>query len=138
LCSRSSHPQLAARGYQHEASAHPDGGFRIVIRRESRDAATASDAPASVSPSEEGPAVVLDVREDLRSGNEPFAQIMATVRGLPAGHDLVLVTTFEPIPLHTALARQGLAQLTKQHGPEEWHTRFSRIQASAGGTGGLA
>jgi uncharacterized protein (DUF2249 family) len=56
---------------------------------------------------------------------------MLLIRELPAGQDLLLVTTFEPIPLYKVLERQGFAHGTKQVGPEEWHIRFSRTSARA-------
>jgi uncharacterized protein (DUF2249 family) len=56
---------------------------------------------------------------------------MLLIRELPAGQDLLLVTTFEPIPLYKVLERQGFAHGTKQVGPEEWHIRFSRTSAGA-------
>jgi tRNA 2-thiouridine synthesizing protein A len=125
------YPQLAARGYQHETAAHPDGGFRIVIWHEPSTSAASDTTPTSTAPTEERPAVVLDVREELRQRNEPFAQIMAAIRGLPTEQDLMLVSTFEPIPLYTVLERQGFAHVTRQLGPEEWHIRFSRTSARA-------
>ncbi len=126
------YPQLAARGYRHETSAHPDGGYRIVMWREEQGQAPATTVPPSAMLDDARPAVVLDVRADLRGGNEPIKRIMATVRGLPAGQDLVLVAPFEPIPLYAVLERQGFAHATQQVGPEEWQIRFSRAQADTG------
>jgi uncharacterized protein (DUF2249 family) len=68
--------------------------------------------------------VEVDVREDLRSGREPFSAIMAARRQLPPGGVLLLRTIFEPVPLYAVMARQGLAHWTEQLGPEDWAIWF--------------
>jgi uncharacterized protein (DUF2249 family) len=128
------YPQLEARGYAHRTAAHPDGGYRIVIWRtdatdptQPADSAAGLDALAAVPPlATERSAVILDVRDELRRHEEPFGRIMATVRTVPADQDLLLITTFEPIPLYEVLKRQGWTHTTTRPGPDEWHSRFSR------------
>ncbi|HEU4786477.1 MAG TPA: DUF2249 domain-containing protein, partial [Gemmatimonadaceae bacterium] len=53
--------------------------------------------------------VELDVREDLRSGREPFSKIMSAVAALGANDVLLLRTIFEPAPLFGVLAKRGFA-----------------------------
>jgi uncharacterized protein (DUF2249 family) len=72
------------------------------------------------------PRVVLDVRADQRSHKEPFARIMAAIQELGDEQDLVIIDTFEPVPLYTVLGRQGFTHSTTQTGPEEWHVCFRR------------
>ncbi len=66
----------------------------------------------------------LDVREDLRRGQEPLSRIMAAVTELGSGGVLVLRTTFEPLPLYRALGRRGFAHWAEQHGADDWSVWF--------------
>lgn len=68
--------------------------------------------------------VVLDVREDLLSGNEPFRAIMAALRERPAHGALAVRAIFEPVPLYAVMRRQGLAHYTEELGPEDWRVWF--------------
>ncbi|MHB8621120.1 MAG: DUF2249 domain-containing protein, partial [Chloroflexota bacterium] len=52
-------------------------------------------------------AVVVDVREDLREGREPFQRIMTAANGLQPGQDMELWALFEPKPLFAVLAGMG-------------------------------
>lgn len=94
---------------------------------------TSSDTPSLPRP----PALArlrpmeLDVREDIRRGEEPFARIMAAVGRLPDDGVLVLRAPFEPVPLYGILAKRGLAHWTEWVGPEDWRIWFYR-GASAG------
>lgn len=51
--------------------------------------------------------VLLDVREDLASGHDPFKKIMDQINRLDPGKILLLVNSFEPIPLVRILGNQG-------------------------------
>ncbi|HYB73626.1 MAG TPA: DUF2249 domain-containing protein [Candidatus Sulfotelmatobacter sp.] len=68
--------------------------------------------------------VTLDVREDIRRGQEPFARIMAAARGLRPGQALLLRNLFEPVPLYQVLAKKGLDHWTMRAGPEDWSVYF--------------
>jgi uncharacterized protein (DUF2249 family) len=72
----------------------------------------------------------LDVREDLRSGNEPFSKIMAAVAALGDDEVLRLRATFEPVPLFTVLGKRGFVHQSEEHGEEDWSVWFWR-QAEA-------
>jgi uncharacterized protein (DUF2249 family) len=72
---------------------------------------------------------MVDVREDVRRGEEPFATIMAAVRTLGPDQVLVVRAPFEPIPLYDVLARRGFAHWTESHAPDDWAAWFYR-QAS--------
>lgn len=123
------YPELAARGYRYETSPHPDGSFHIAIGREYAAAPAQPLAHADSAPPPERPAVVVDVRDDQRRHKEPFERIMAAIKALGAGQDLVVINTFEPVPLYTVLGRQGFTHETTEVGPEEWHVRFTRAVA---------
>lgn len=68
----------------------------------------------------------LDVRGDIRAGREPFSKIMATVAGLAAQENLLLIAPFEPAPLFQVLARQGFTHESKQTDTGDWQVLFSR------------
>ena len=77
--------------------------------------------------------VHLDVRDDIRRGEEPFARIMTAVRGLGPGEALVLRVPFEPIPLYGVLGKRGFAHWTERRGPEDWSVWFHRAAAGQAG-----
>ena len=73
--------------------------------------------------------VELDVRDDLRSGREPFSRIMAAVSALRDGEVLCLRAIFEPVPLFRALAKRGFVHESKAHAPDDWTVWFWRPQS---------
>jgi uncharacterized protein (DUF2249 family) len=73
----------------------------------------------------------LDVRDDIRRGEEPFARIMAVVKALEPGHVLVLRAPFEPIPLYDVLAKRGFAHWTEREAPDDWAVWFYRTSGGA-------
>jgi uncharacterized protein (DUF2249 family) len=103
---------------------------------------TAAAAPV---PAEERPAALrrlpdarmlhVDVREDIRRGEEPFARIMAGVRALAPDQVLVLRAPFEPIPLYDVLGKRGLAHWTERHAPDDWSVWFYRGGGAGEGEG---
>lgn len=78
---------------------------------------------ASLSPARQ---VELDVRDDLRRGEEPFGRIMAAVKTVPDDGALVLRAPFEPVPLYDVLGRRGFAHWTECRGPGDWVVWFYR------------
>ena len=68
----------------------------------------------------------LDVRDDIRRGEEPFARIMAVVKALEPGRVLVLRAPFEPIPLYGVLGKRGFAHWTERVAPDDWAVWFYR------------
>lgn len=70
--------------------------------------------------------VHLDVREDIRRGQEPFARIMAAVKTLAPEQALVLRAPFEPVPLLAALGKRGFAHWSEQGAPDDWTVWFYR------------
>jgi uncharacterized protein (DUF2249 family) len=78
--------------------------------------------------------IVLDVREDLRAGNEPFRAIMAALRERPANGALAVRAIFEPVPLYAVMRKHGLTHYTEELGPEDWRVWFyadTAVQATA-------
>ena len=74
--------------------------------------------------------VHVDVRDDIRRGGEPFARIMAAVKGLGDENALVLRAPFEPFPLYDILARRGLAHWTERQAADDWAIWFYRETAA--------
>jgi hypothetical protein len=72
------------------------------------------------------PAVLtdLDVRDDLRSGREPMARILAASDALPTGGVLHLRTPFEPAPLFYVLSQRGFAHHTEAFAADDWSSWF--------------
>ena len=69
----------------------------------------------------------LDVRPMMARGEEPFAKIMATVAGLAAADELVLVTPFLPSPLIERLQAEGFRARPERRGDGAWQTHFARL-----------
>lgn len=70
--------------------------------------------------------VVLDVREDLRQGREPFHKIMAAAAALAPGQELVIISSFEPRPLYKVLGGQGFAYRAEENEDGAWRVTFYR------------
>jgi len=68
--------------------------------------------------------VIVDVREDIRRGHEPFAKIMTSAKSLQPGQALLLRNVFEPVPLYQVLEKRGLVHWTECRGPEDWWIYF--------------
>ncbi len=70
--------------------------------------------------------VTLDVREDIRQGREPFEKIMAAVAQLGPGDTLLLINSFEPLPLYRVMAQNGFAHWTERTADGDWKVYFRR------------
>jgi len=67
---------------------------------------------------------VLDVRD---IDGEPFGDIMAALEGLERGETLLLVNSFEPVPLYDVLSERGFTHDTTQVAPDEWHVEIAHM-----------
>ena len=85
-----------------------------------------ADRPQALRRITEANEVHLDVREDIRRGQDPFARIMATVKALAPEQALVLRAPFEPVPLLAALGKRGFAHWALQSAPDDWTVWFYR------------
>jgi hypothetical protein len=116
-------------------------GF-VDSERSAPDSAHVDDAAGAVAPAQttpdatqhpaNAPVVEVDVREDLRSGREPFSQIMSAVGALGGDEVLLLRTTFEPAPLFAVLAKRGFSHESHSAAADDWSTWFWRAPATAG------
>ena len=69
---------------------------------------------------------ILDVREDIQRGLEPFDRIMSAVADLGEGEELVIVNLFEPVPLYGVLAQRGFVHETVRTPEGDWRVTFRR------------
>lgn len=69
---------------------------------------------------------IVDVREDIRRGDEPFDRIMQAVAALEDDQELVVVNVFEPVPLYDMLAQQGFSHETIRTPEGDCHVIFRR------------
>jgi uncharacterized protein (DUF2249 family) len=74
--------------------------------------------------------VVLDVREDIQKGREPFSKIMQTVAGLRTDQKLLLIAPFQPVPLFGVMANQGFSHRAKPTAAGDWEVLFTRSSAA--------
>jgi uncharacterized protein (DUF2249 family) len=70
--------------------------------------------------------VTVDVRDDIRTGREPFSKIMNAVAALQAEEHLLLIAPFEPVPLTHAMRKQGFTHTAQQTASGDWETLFTR------------
>lgn len=75
--------------------------------------------------------VELDVRPILRSGGEPFQQIMQTVAALAPGQGLRLFATFKPVPLFSVLGSKGFDHEARELDGGDWEILFRPGQQTA-------
>ena len=80
----------------------------------------------------------LDVREDLRSGREPFSRIMGARRALPEGGVLRLRAIFEPVPLYAVMDKHGFDHWTERLADDDWRVWFYRRGTVHADTGAAA
>jgi len=70
--------------------------------------------------------ITLDVRDDIRSGREPFSKIMAATATLQPNDQLLLIAPFEPKPLFDVLRKLGFNHSAKPLGHGDWEVLFTR------------
>jgi uncharacterized protein (DUF2249 family) len=70
--------------------------------------------------------VTLDVREDIRQGREPFERIMTAVGQLGPGDTLLLINSFEPLPLYRVMAQNGFTHWAERTAEGDWKVYFRR------------
>jgi uncharacterized protein (DUF2249 family) len=78
------------------------------------------------------PLSTLDVRDILKSGGEPFSDIMQAVSALAPGQSLRLLATFKPVPLFSVLGQRGFSHTEREIGGGDWEVIFT--PATQGGS----
>lgn len=75
-----------------------------------------------MSPTETDHDQVLDVRD---IDGEPFGDIMAALETLDASETLLLINSFEPVPLYDVLSDRGFEHEATQVSEAEWRVEIS-------------
>jgi uncharacterized protein (DUF2249 family) len=70
--------------------------------------------------------VTVDVREDIRSGREPFSKIMNAASALRTNEQLLLIAPFEPAPLFRVMEKKGFRHTVQSNKPGDWEVLFIR------------
>lgn len=73
---------------------------------------------------------VLDVRGTIAEGKDPFRDIMKAVEGLPNGETLLLINSFEPIPLIRILTDRGYELSVNALAEDVVHTYITKRRES--------
>jgi uncharacterized protein (DUF2249 family)/predicted HTH domain antitoxin len=68
----------------------------------------------------------IDVRATIKSGADPFSDIMSALKALKEDEVLKLINVFEPIPIINVLKEKGYKAWTTKIGAEEYHTFFKK------------
>jgi len=68
----------------------------------------------------------LDVRSTIQAGNDPFNDIMATIKTLKDDQILEIINIFEPIPLINKLKSLGYSSKTERYDDGTIHTFFEK------------
>jgi uncharacterized protein (DUF2249 family) len=71
--------------------------------------------------------VTVDVREDIRSGREPFSKIMNAAAALKAEERLLMIAPFEPVPLFRVMEKQGFVYEGQATASGDWEILFTRL-----------
>jgi hypothetical protein len=71
----------------------------------------------------------FDVREMIRSGVEPFPEILKRVNALGAGEGMIVVAPFLPSPLIERLGGEGFASKIERGQGADWLVYFWREAA---------
>jgi len=70
--------------------------------------------------------VTVDVREDIRSGREPFSKIMNAAAAMQADERLLVIAPFEPVPLFRVMEKQGFVHTGLATTSGDWEILFTR------------
>lgn len=87
------------------------------------------------SEGEQGKTIVVDAREQLRAGKEPFQDIMAGAEKCRVGDTLVLYATFKPVPLLAVMKNQGFEGTATPMGDGDWRVDFVRVSEPGSAAG---
>lgn len=70
--------------------------------------------------------IMLDVREDFRTGQSPCDKIKNALSRVSDHETLRLLVPFEPVPLFAVAATQGLTHLATRTPEGDWEVLFTR------------
>lgn len=73
--------------------------------------------------------VTLDVRPILSGGVDPFDEIMKTIKGMKEEETLLIINTFEPVPLLNILQKRGYIYQTERPEPGVVHCYLQKAES---------
>ena len=71
--------------------------------------------------------ILLDVREDLENGIDPFKEIMSTIKDFKQGDVLKIINTFVPSPIINVLKQKGYESKVEHISEKEIHTYLKKV-----------
>lgn len=74
--------------------------------------------------------VVLDVRSDLRAGQDPLGKILAASDALKERESLVILVGFEPVPLYKVLEGRGFSHRSERTTDGAWKITFRQNETA--------
>ncbi len=78
--------------------------------------------------------VTLDVRPILSGGVDPFDEIMKTIKGMKEEDTLLIINTFEPVPLLNILQKRGYVYHTERPEPGVVHCYLQKVESATSST----
>lgn len=78
------------------------------------------------------PPLRLDVRPHVARHEPPLSAILAAADQLESGQSLVLIAPFEPLPLYSLLAEQGLSASAVARDDGSWEITFAPRRPARG------
>jgi uncharacterized protein (DUF2249 family) len=82
--------------------------------------------PAFLSEAKEGNTIILDVRGFIDSKIDPFLKIIKTTEEMPEGSILLLINSFEPLPLIKLLNKKGFEGYAERKDENTVYTYFKK------------
>lgn len=129
----------AERAGEFEWEAVEQGPERWSVLIKRVKAGSVAGAPAEGAPRPEWAKAdetnVVDVRDDLRAGREPFPRIIAAAQQCRPGDAFLLRAIFDPKPLYALLGGKGFEAWTERLAEDDWKVHFRLKAPRAGGCG---
>lgn len=86
----------------------------MTLNEEKKNKTTVNQKPELIDKISPDKIRQLDVRPIIESGKDPFKDIMASVKELKEDEILLLINSFEPIPLYSVLGKKGFEHWTEK------------------------
>ena len=111
--------------------------WTVLIKRVAAGSAAAAPSEPAPRPAwaNQDSASVIDVREDLRAGREPFQKILAAAMQTAEGGVFVLRAIFDPRPLYQLLGDKGFEAWAERLAEDDWNVYFHKKASRSGGCG---
>ncbi len=95
-----------------------ENGYEVEINQEEKQVSQENKINTVM---EKKNIVTLDVRPVLAGGVDPFDEIMETLRGMKEEETLLIINTFEPVPLLNIIQKRGYIFQTERPEPGVVH-----------------